>query len=97
MTVHDEIQRLESELEIGKRNLQQDAQLINEKLRETRARLSPTYFVRENARWISVAAMVLGFALGYLAVPLRGIGKPAAAAMLTTAGKQAAARAIRGK
>jgi YihY family inner membrane protein len=56
MTVHDEMQRLESELEVGKRNLQQDAQLINEKLRETRAQLSPTHFVQENVLWISVAA-----------------------------------------
>jgi hypothetical protein len=97
MTVHEEIQRMESELEVGKRNFQQDAQLINEKLRKTRAQLSPTRFVEENAVWISAVAMALGFALGYLGVPLREIGKPAAAAMLTTAGKQAAARAIRGR
>jgi hypothetical protein len=97
MTVNEEIQRLESELEVGKRNFQEDAQLINEKLRETREQLSPTHFVQKNVLWISAVAMALGFALGYLGVPLQEIGKPAAAAMLTTAGKQAAERAIRGR
>jgi hypothetical protein len=70
---------------------------INEKLQEAHAQLSPTKLIEQRIFLLSGLAFALGFALGYRGVPVEAFGKPAARALLTTAGKQAATRAIRGK
>jgi len=45
---------------------------------------------------LPLLGLLFGFLLGYWDVPFQDIGKPLALTMLTAAGKQLAARAIRG-
>lgn len=106
MSASEEIRRLESELEISRQNLREDAAQIRNKIDETKAELSPTNLVR---RWTYVAlgaAIVTGFAVGYfldwrkapqqIAGPvLEHVGKPAAHSIVSTAGRQLATNAIR--
>lgn len=96
MANSEDIRRLESELAHEKADLREDASQINDKVQETRAQLSPTNFVRDNVLLLSGVALGLGFVLGYRGVPVEEIAKPAARTMLSTAGKQAAVRAVRG-
>jgi hypothetical protein len=107
-TSHD-IRKLESQLETQKHDLREDASQISEKFEATKAQLSPSNFVRERPILVPVTALLLGFALGYLLgrrkVPMETIaqsavehiGKPVIRSVLTTAGKEAVTRAIRGR
>jgi hypothetical protein len=87
---------LSQSLSIKKASWEHTAQ-ISQKIQETRAQLSPTKVVQQRIFLLSGLAFVLGFALGYRGVPVEEFGKPAARAVLTTVGKEAATRAIRGK
>jgi hypothetical protein len=95
MVSSEDIHQLESELEHEKAALREDVSHIKQKVQKTRAQLSPTNLVRENILLFSGIALALGFILGYRGVPLEKIAKPAARSILSTAGKQAAGRAIR--
>src|SRR5690349_15004276 len=109
MSTSDDIRRLESKLEADKRHLHEDAFQISDKIEETKANLSPTDFVRERVILISGVALLLGLALGYLLgrreLPVEAVAQPAvehlpkpvARRMLTTAGREAVAHAIRGR
>src|SRR5690242_20111141 len=106
MSASEEVHRLESELEIRKQHLREDAGQIRHKIDETKAELSPTNLVRKRSYLALVAALSAGFAAGYflewrkiepkqVAGPvLEHIGKPAARSIVTTAGKHLAANAI---
>jgi uncharacterized protein YneF (UPF0154 family) len=103
----EEIRRLESELELNKQNLHEDAAQIRHKIDETKAELSPTNLVRRRVYLILGLAFSVGFIAGYflewrrirpeqVARPvLEHIGKPAARTMASTAGKQLITSAIR--
>ena len=94
MSITEETHWLEADLEHSKQNLQEDFSQIASKLRQTRARLKPTNVIREKP--LPLLGLLFGFLLGYWDVPFQDIGKPLALTMLTAAGKQLAARAIRG-
>jgi hypothetical protein len=49
MSTSDAIRQLESKLEAGKRDLREDASQISDKIEETKAKLSPTDFVRKES------------------------------------------------
>jgi hypothetical protein len=107
MSASEEIRRLESELELDKQNLHEDAVQIRHKIDETKAELSPTNLVRRNVYLILGVAFSIGFIAGYfpewrrirpeqVARPvLEHIGKPAAHTMASTAGKQLITNTIR--
>src|SRR5438270_6884648 len=109
MSTSQQIRQLESELEAGQRDLREDTSQIKHKIEETKAKLSPTKFVRERAILVSGVALLSGVALGYLLgrreLPVEAVaqpavehlGKPIARRMLTTAGKEAVTHAIRGR
>jgi hypothetical protein len=97
MNASEDVHRLESKLEHQKSELREHTAQISQKIQETRAQLSPTKVVQQRIFLLSGLAFVLGFALGYRGVPVEEFGKPAARAVLTTVGKEAATRAIRGK
>jgi hypothetical protein len=96
MITDEETHWLEGELERCKHDLQQDLTQIQNKLHQTRARLRPATFIREEALFVLSISLALGFMLGYWDVPIANIGKPVARTMLTTVGKQIAVRAIKG-
>jgi hypothetical protein len=96
MHAAEEIRRLESDLLQEKANLRKDIVRINNKLKATRADLSPANVVKNRMILISGLTLGLGFALGYRDIPIEEIGGPVARGILATAGKQAAIRAIRG-
>jgi hypothetical protein len=96
MSTNADIQRLESEVEDNKEQLREDVSQIKEKVQETRAQLSPTKFVRERVFLLMGLALGLGYVVGYGDVPVEQLAKPAARTILTTAGKHAVIRAIRG-
>jgi hypothetical protein len=96
MSPSKETQGLEAELEQGKQDLRQDLSQIEDKLHQTRVRLSPSTLIREKALLMLGVGFALGFVLGYWDVPLEDIGKPVARTMATTVGKQIAARALKG-
>jgi len=107
MSTSEEIHRLESELETHKDELHQDAALINDKIEETKAQLSPTNFVRQRPGLVLLAAFLSGMALHFflsrsglraeevVKPNLEKVGKPVARGVLMRAGKQAAARVVR--
>jgi hypothetical protein len=97
MNGSEEIQRLESDLEHEKEDLREDVTRINNKLKKTRANLSPAKLVQGRVFLLSGLTLGLGFALGYRGVPIEEIGRPVARTILTTAGKQAATQAIKGR
>jgi len=96
MSITEDSHWLEAELEQSKRNLHEDLSQIASKLHQTRDRLKPTSVIREKLLPALGVALLFGLLLGYWEVPLEDIGKPVAGTMLTTVGKQIAARAIRG-
>src|SRR5689334_5140130 len=109
MSAKEEVHRLESELEINKQHLHEDAAQIRQKIDETKAELSPTNLIR-NRRYLAIGvALSAGFAAGYflewrkiqprqVASPvIDHIGNPAARSIVTTAGKQLVTNAIREK
>jgi hypothetical protein len=109
MGASEDIRKLESELENQKRALREDAARISGKIEETKAKLSPTNFLRERIIFATAAALLLGFGLGYLLgrrkLPVEAVAQPAiervakpiVRRVLTTAGKEATTRAIRGR
>jgi len=97
MNGSEEIHRLESDLEHEKEDLREDVTRINNELKKTRANLSPAKLVQGRVFLLSGLTLGLGFALGYHGVPIEEIGGPVARTMLTTAGKQPAIQAIRGR
>jgi hypothetical protein len=96
MSTNEETHWLEAELERSKHDLQQDLTQIENKLHQTRVRLTPATFLRDKALIVLGISFALGFALGYWDVPIGDIGKPVARTMLITAGRQLAVRAIKG-
>ncbi len=64
MRAREDIRQLESELELGKWDLREDAYRIKEKLQATRAQLSPTNLARQKVLLLAGWALVLGFVLG---------------------------------
>ncbi len=107
MSASQEIRRLESELELEKQGLREDAAQIRRKIDETRAELSPTNLVRRRFYLALGIAWSAGFIVGYflewrrirpeqVARPvLEHIGKPAVRSAASTAGKQLITNAIR--
>jgi hypothetical protein len=89
-------EQLAAELESAKADLRHDLAQVRHKAQQTRAELSPANFVRDKLWLVAGVAFALGLVLGYRRVPLDEIAKPAARTILSTAGKQAAVRAIRG-
>jgi hypothetical protein len=96
MSVTEETHWLEAELERCKQDLQEDLSQIENKLHRTRARLRPTTFIGEQALLVLGISFMLGFILGYSDIPFEDIGKPVARTILTTVGRQLAARVIKG-
>jgi hypothetical protein len=96
MSTSEETHSLEAELEQYKHDLQQDLWQIENKLHQTRVRLTPTTYIGEKKFVVIGVSFLLGFALGYWDIPVGEIGKPVARTMLTTVGRQIATRAIRG-
>jgi uncharacterized protein YneF (UPF0154 family) len=108
MSASQDIRELESELENRRRDLREDAARISGKIEETKAKLSPTNFVRERAILVVGGALLLGLAIGYLVsrrkLPVEAVaqpaiehlGQPVARRILSTAGKEAATRAVHG-
>jgi hypothetical protein len=106
MSISEDIKRLESELELEKRQLREDTFLISEKLEETKDELSPTRLLYREALIFTAVAFIAGFSLGFFFTRPREavdqVGKPAARALLvsagtyvaTLAGKKLAKRAI---
>jgi hypothetical protein len=97
MNGNEQIRRIESDLEHEKEDLRKDVTRINNKLKTTRANLSPAKLVQGRVFLLSSLTLGLGFALGYRGVPVEEIGGPVARTLLTTAGKQAAIQAIKGR
>ena len=64
MRGREDLRQLETELELGKRDLREDAHRIKEKLQATRAQLSPTNLARQKILPLAGWALVLGFVLG---------------------------------
>jgi hypothetical protein len=89
-------QRLEAELEQRKQALREDPSEVKDRVLQTQEQLSPTKFVREHQLMLCGAAFIVGALLGYRNVPIADVAKPAIRSTLTTAGQQAAMRAIRG-
>jgi hypothetical protein len=71
--------------------------LLNQKIQATREQLSPTKFVKEHVLVLCGVSFALGYVFGYIGVPMAELAKPAVRTTLTTAGKHAAIRLIRGK
>ncbi|HEV3112493.1 MAG TPA: hypothetical protein VGY99_18560 [Candidatus Binataceae bacterium] len=65
MSVSDEIQRLESELENSKEDLRENFSQITEKIEQTRSELDPSALLQRKALPLCTVAAVLGFVLGY--------------------------------
>jgi hypothetical protein len=106
MSVSEEVRRLESELEINKEHLGEDVSLIRHKIDQSKAELSPTNLIRNNAYLALGVALSAGFVVGYfldwrlspkqVAIPmLEHIAKPAVRTIAVTAGKQLVTNAIR--
>jgi len=94
MSTTEETHQCEIELELSKHDFQEDVSQIGQKLHETRVSLSPTHVVGEEPLLISALGLLVGFVLGYWESPVRKDRQPIARTMLTTVGKQVAARAI---
>jgi hypothetical protein len=92
----EENERLEAELGRRKQALREDLSEVKHKVLQTQEQLSPAKFVREHQLMLCGAAFIVGALLGYRDVPISDLAKPAIRSTLTTAGKQAALRAIRG-
>jgi hypothetical protein len=106
MSTSEEVRRLESQLEMDKQHLHEDASLISNKIDQTKAELSPANLIRKKPYIVLGIALSAGFAFGYfldwrfsakeIAGPvLEHIGKPAAHTAASSAGKQLATEAIR--
>jgi hypothetical protein len=112
MSTNDDIHRLEAELESHRQDLREDAAQISGKIEQTKAELNPANFVRRRPGIALAIAFLLGagldLALGFIFTrrqlspervtrpALDNVAKPAARGLLTTAGKQAVTRTIRG-
>jgi hypothetical protein len=96
MAYSDDDDQVESELEDAKTDLRQDLSQVRQKIQETRAQLSPLILFATNYVAVGVA-FALGLLRGYLRVPLLDdIAKPVVPTVLSTEGKGAARRPIRG-
>ncbi|HJU12635.1 MAG TPA: hypothetical protein VJ728_17250, partial [Candidatus Binataceae bacterium] len=112
MSTSDDIHRLEAELEFHRQDLREDAAQITVKIEETKAQLSPANFIRRRPGIVLAVAFLLGAGLELalrlilsrrqlsaeqVARPaVDHVAKPVARNLLTTAGKQAVTRTIRG-
>ena len=65
MSVNDDIQRLESELENRKEDLKENFSQITDKIEQTRSELDPSALLHRKALSLCTAAAVFGFFLGY--------------------------------
>jgi hypothetical protein len=98
MSNSEDINRLESELEMKKRRVREDASLIketvHEKIQETKEELSPTNLIHRWAVLVTAISFVAGFSLGFFfrrpREAVEQVGKPTARALLTSAGTYAA-------
>ena len=87
---------LEADIEHYKQLVREDFALLNQKIQATREQLSPTKFVKEHVLLLCGVSFALGCVFGYIGVPVAELAKPAVRTTLTTAGKHAAIRLIRG-
>jgi ElaB/YqjD/DUF883 family membrane-anchored ribosome-binding protein len=75
------LSQLESELKVSRRDLREDAAQISGKINETKAKLSPTNFVRERPILSFGVVLLLGLALVYLLgrrkLPVEAAAQPA--------------------
>jgi hypothetical protein len=98
MSNRDDINRLESELEMKKQRLREDASLITEtiqeKIEETKEEFSPTHLIHRWAVVLTALSFVAGFSLGFFfrrpREAVEQVGKPTARALLASAGTYAA-------
>ena len=100
INVSEEIGRIESELEMHKQNLREDAVQIRQKINQTKAELNPASLVAKRSYLVLGAALSAGVAAGYfldwrkieakqVASPLlQHIAKPAARIIVIAAGRQ---------
>jgi hypothetical protein len=65
MSINDDINRLESELENSKEDLRENFSQISEKIEQTRSELDPAAFLQKMALPLCTVAAVVGFVLGY--------------------------------
>jgi hypothetical protein len=65
MSISDDIERLESELETSKEDLRDNFSQITEKIEQTRSELDPSALLQRNALPLCTMAAVFGFVLGY--------------------------------
>ena len=63
INVSEEIGRIESELEMRKQNLREDAVQIRQKINETKAELNPTILVSQRSYFVLGAALSAGLQL----------------------------------
>ena len=90
------LSELEADIEHYKKLVREDFALLNQKMQATREQLSPTKFVKEHVLLLCGVSFTVGCVFGYLGVPMAELAKPAVRTTLTTAGKHAAIRLIRG-
>jgi hypothetical protein len=69
MTISDDINRLESELEAEKRDFRRDVSEIDYKVQTVREELKPSTLIHKAALPLCGAALMAGFIVGYLGVP----------------------------
>jgi len=87
---------LQAQLQRRTRDLREDFSLLKTKVQQSQEQLSPTRFMRRHTLILCAVAVTLGAILGYQDVPNADVAKPAIRSTLSTAGRQAAVRAIRG-
>ena len=87
---------LEAEIEHYKKLVREDFARLNQKIQATREQLSPAKFVKGHVLLLCGVSFALGCVFGYIGVPVADLAKPAVRMTLTTAGKHAAIRLIRG-
>jgi hypothetical protein len=95
MSVTKNTHWFEAELEQSKRNLHEDLAQMATRLHQTRVRLMPKSSLGAKPLPLLGIGLLSGLLLGYWNIPFQDIGQPIARAMLVTAGKQIAVRAIR--
>jgi hypothetical protein len=80
MSSSEQIHRLESELEIHKHDLRNDAAQISDKIEQTKAELSPTNFIRDRPGLSLALAAILGVALYFVLnrreLPVEEVARP---------------------
>jgi hypothetical protein len=96
MSVTEDTQWFEAELEQSKQKLHEDLAQMATRLHQTRVRLRPNNVLGVKPFPLMGISVLSGLLLGYWNVPFQDIGQLVARAMLVAAGKQIAVRAIRG-